>query len=139
MTWHQDAACKGNSVVIDHPRSPAARDLCDRCPVIAECAAEADRVRPVAGRWAGRVYDLTDGPKLPRLGKVQRRIVAELERSDVVDDAGRAVRTLATLVGHSRNTVGDAVDALVGRGLVVRDHEPNVGTWRIALADEVMT
>lgn len=55
--WRERAACRGRTDVSWFPASPDAAApalaICARCPVIAECAIEADERPEEHGIWAG--------------------------------------------------------------------------------------
>jgi WhiB family redox-sensing transcriptional regulator len=62
--WQYEGACRGtDSAIFFHPegergpsreaRDSAAKDICARCPVIAQCAAHALAVREPYGVWGG--------------------------------------------------------------------------------------
>ncbi len=69
--WQMDAACKGlDSAAFFHPegergpartaRERAAKEVCARCPVIAQCATHALKVREPYGVWGGMSEDERD-------------------------------------------------------------------------------
>ena len=66
--WQMDGACRGEDPsIFFHPegergpareaREAAAKSICARCPVIAECAAHALAVREPYGVWGGLSED----------------------------------------------------------------------------------
>lgn len=76
MTWWDDAACRGKPSVMFFPAAgceAAALAVCGRCPVTAECLADALRAEEGRRRWGVRggltadQRDALDGrPRRPR-------------------------------------------------------------------------
>ena len=57
--WEEDAACLQHDPELWFPNQHervyrTAIDICNTCPVLAECAAYAKQIRPTDGIWAGR-------------------------------------------------------------------------------------
>jgi WhiB family redox-sensing transcriptional regulator len=110
--WWHDAACRDEMIEAFFPSSQGgnyahARRVCARCPVIDECRAEAERVQPAAGMWAGKVYG-TDDRQRERDRARKRKQRAE----------GVATYPLGAVDNHVRESQGTRFtmgDASVGR------------------------
>jgi WhiB family redox-sensing transcriptional regulator len=107
--WQLSAACRGvDSSLFFHPegergaarssREQAAKEVCMRCPVRAECAAHALAVREPYGVWGG----LTEDEREEMLGRARHRGPEPL-RDDPVESADPDDLDAIALAAHSRS------------------------------------
>lgn len=92
--WQLVAACRGvDSSLFFHPegergaarsaREAAAKEVCMRCPVRAECATHALAVREPYGVWGG----LTEDEREAMMGRSRHRVVHTSDDRDGIDRA----------------------------------------------------
>ena len=62
--WVERAACGGDLLWFDRDVDQC-RAVCEGCPVFAQCKADARRIRPAEGVWAGELW--RDGRPVTRL------------------------------------------------------------------------
>jgi len=120
--------------MFDLAHSTTAEKMCHRCPVTRECSLAAETVRPVAGRWAGKVYEAAPSG-LGIRGRVQWRVYdAVAAHGPIIDPDGGAMLGLAKLCHSSLNSTNKACQRLRSLGLIEYDAVSAQGTYRIALA-----
>jgi WhiB family redox-sensing transcriptional regulator len=101
--WQLVAACRGvDSSLFFHPegergaartaREAAAKEVCGRCPVRAECATHALTVREPYGVWGG----LTEDEREEMMGRSRHRAPAEDSERESERERARAARREAS-------------------------------------------
>lgn len=89
MNWEQKAHCKGLDTELFYPHSGKyksfvfIRDLCDKCPVSAECLDAALSVQEEEGFWAGTSYST-------------RKVIRRFKKNEDLTDVLKAVEPIAT-------------------------------------------